>query len=72
MSWELIESDSALEDLLQEASRHNAVAIDTEFMRRNTFYPQVALLQLCFDDKAWLIDPLAITEIGSLDRKSVV
>lgn len=66
MSWQLIESDSALEDLLHEASQHDAVAIDTEFMRRNTFYPQVALLQLCFDDKAWLIDPLAITEIGSL------
>lgn len=66
MSWQLIESDSALQDLLQEASRHNAVAIDTEFMRRNTFFPQVALLQMCFDDKAWLIDPLAITEIGSL------
>ncbi len=66
MSWQLIESDNALQDLLQEASRHSAVAIDTEFMRRNTFYPQVALLQLCFDDKAWLIDPLAITEIGLL------
>ena len=66
MSWQLIESDSALQDLLQEASRHDAVAIDTEFMRTNTFYPQIALLQLCFDDKAWLIDPLAITEIGAL------
>lgn len=66
MSWQLIESDSALEDLLHEASQHTVVAIDTEFMRRNTFYPQVALLQLCFDDKAWLIDPLAITDVGSL------
>lgn len=66
MSWQLIESDSALENLLHEASQHKVVAIDTEFMRRNTFYPQVALLQLCFDDKAWLIDPLAITELGSL------
>lgn len=66
MSWQLIESDDALQDLLQEASRHNAVAIDTEFMRRNTFFPQIALLQLCFDDKAWLIDPLAITNIDLL------
>ena len=66
MSWQLVESDDALQDLLVEASRHSAVAIDTEFMRRNTFFPQVALLQLCFDDKAWLIDPLAITEIDAL------
>jgi ribonuclease D len=66
LSWQLVESDDALQDLLVEASRHSAVAIDTEFMRRNTFFPQVALLQLCFDDKAWLIDPLAITEIDAL------
>ena len=42
------------------------VIVDTEFMRRNTFYPEVALVQLCFvtgdsvSDMAWLIDPLEI------------
>jgi len=62
MTWTLIESDRALEELLEQANKFDAVAIDTEFMRRNTFYPQVALLQLCFDGKAWLIDPLKIHE----------
>jgi len=66
VSWHLIESDDALEELLEQASEYDAVAIDTEFMRRNTFYPQVALLQLCFSDKAWLIDPLAINDPGPL------
>ncbi len=66
MNWQLIESDDALEDLLAEASEYDAVAVDTEFMRRSTFYPEVALLQLCFADSAWLIDPLAINELGSL------
>ena len=66
MNWQLIDSDEALEDLLAQASEYDAVAIDTEFMRRNTFFPQVSLLQLCFSGKAWLIDPLAIKEIGSL------
>ena len=42
------------------------VAVDTEFMRRNTFYPQVALVQLCFGDKAWLVDPLQITDPSPL------
>ncbi|MBT4520464.1 MAG: ribonuclease D [Halieaceae bacterium] len=66
MAWQLIESDDALAGLLEGAAGSTAVAVDTEFMRRNTFYPQVALLQLCFDDQAWLIDPLAITETGPL------
>ncbi|MFT6275380.1 MAG: ribonuclease D [Halioglobus sp.] len=66
MSWQLIESDEALEDILVQANQADAVAIDTEFMRRNTFYPKVALLQLCFDDRAWLIDPLAISDLSGL------
>jgi ribonuclease D len=35
------------------------VGLDTEFMRRNTFYPQLALLQLAHDGRYALIDPLA-------------
>jgi len=66
MSWQMIDSDDALADLLEKASRADAVAIDTEFMRRNTFYPQVSLLQMCFSETAWLIDPLAIKELGAL------
>ena len=66
MIWKLIQSDDALEEVLVQANQAKAVAIDTEFMRRNTFYPQVSLLQMCFSDTAWLIDPLAINELGSL------
>lgn len=62
MKWELLESDHDLEDMLADAAGRTAVAIDTEFMRRNTFFPQAALLQLCFDETAWLIDPLAIED----------
>ncbi|MEZ2418817.1 ribonuclease D [Luteibacter sp. RCC_6_2] len=36
------------------------VGLDTEFMRRNTFYPQLALLQLAHDGRYALIDPLAV------------
>lgn len=66
MEWELIESDEALRDMLQGVAQCTVVAIDTEFMRRNTFYPQVALVQLCFDDKAWLVDPLQINDPSPL------
>ncbi|MET4674696.1 MULTISPECIES: ribonuclease D [unclassified Luteibacter] len=36
------------------------VGLDTEFMRRNTFYPQLALLQLAHEGRYALIDPLAV------------
>ena len=62
MQWELLTSDDALRRVLQENAGAPAVAIDTEFMRRDTFFPQVALVQLCFADRAWLIDPLAIED----------
>lgn len=66
MQWQLIESDTALEQLLAREAGCKVVIADTEFMRRNTFYPEVALVQLCFvhddagTDTAWLIDPLRI------------
>jgi ribonuclease D len=71
VDWRLIESDAALRQLLDQAAGCEAVIVDTEFMRRNTFYPQVALLQLCFSsgpaaDCAWLIDPLTIEDTSGL------
>ncbi|MEO7071867.1 MAG: ribonuclease D [Rhodanobacter sp.] len=36
-----------------------AVGVDTEFMRRNTFHPQLALLQLGWMGRYALVDPLA-------------
>jgi ribonuclease D len=72
MEWQLIESDEALQQVLAQGADSEAVIVDTEFMRRNTFYPQVALVQLCFakegadSDTAWLIDPLTIEDPAPL------
>ncbi|MCK9696488.1 ribonuclease D [Pseudomonas syringae] len=38
------------------------VALDTEFMRVDTFYPIAALLQIGDGQSAWLIDPLLIND----------
>jgi ribonuclease D len=62
MEWQLIESDAALRQMLSEEAGSTVVAVDTEFMRRNTFYPQVALVQLCFGERAWLVDPLKLED----------
>ncbi len=72
MHWQLIESDKGLQELMAREAGCEAVIVDTEFMRRNTFYPEVALVQLCFvrgdsaGDMAWLIDPLRIQDPAPL------
>lgn len=72
MNWHLVTNDDALVDLLARAADCTSVMVDTEFMRRNTFYPQAALVQLCFvgggmaSETAWLIDPLAIEDTRPL------
>jgi ribonuclease D len=64
----LVDTDTALQELLERHSRCDAVVVDTEFMRRDTFYPQAALFQLCFvgDNTAWLLDPLQISDFDPL------
>jgi len=50
---------------IDQASRLPALAdrapigLDTEFMRRNTFHPQLALVQAAHASECWLLDPLA-------------
>ena len=66
MEWQLVESDRALRQVLVDEADSDVVAVDTEFMRRNTFYPQVALVQLSFGSRAWLVDPLSLEDPGPL------
>jgi ribonuclease D len=63
-SW--IETSAELEALLSAHRGHEQVAVDTEFRRRDTFYPQVALLQLCWGGAAYLVDPLQLDELDAL------
>ncbi len=62
-----ITSRAALEQWLAALPADAALDLDTEFMRRNTFYPQLALLQLGWDKRYALVDPLAF-EIGDALR----
>jgi len=58
-----IDHRAALEDWLAAIPAGSLIGLDTEFMRRNTFYPQLALLQLGWEQHYALVDPLAC-EIG--------
>jgi ribonuclease D len=58
-----IDHRDALQAWLARLPADASVGLDTEFMRRNTFYPQLALLQLGWNGHHALIDPLAF-DIG--------
>ena len=65
-SFHWVRDDKALEDMAALIAQQSFVAVDTEFRRRDTFYPEVALLQLAAAGQCWLIDPLTITDTKPL------
>lgn len=56
---ELIADTRALENLCADLHKAEFVAVDTEFMRESTFWPQLCLIQAAGGSREALIDPLA-------------
>jgi ribonuclease D len=53
--------------LIDELLLEDAYAIDTEFLRERTYYPQLALVQIGWRDQVAIIDPLAV-DVAPLRR----
>lgn len=58
---QLIDNASALREAIRQLRAVSAVALDTEFIRTDTFYPLLGLVQLSDGFSTWLIDPLAMS-----------
>ena len=56
-----IDSPQRLAEFLKHGPQPAVIGVDTEFMRRNTYYPKLALLQIRLGETNGLIDPLAFT-----------
>ena len=56
---DLITTTDALADLCERLSKSEFVTVDTEFMRENTYWPELCLVQIANDQEAAAIDPLA-------------
>ncbi len=68
MKWTIIETTSSLKEAYEEHRNAEQVAIDTEFRRRDTFFPHVALMQICWGEHAYLVDPLKLDDSALLRR----
>ena len=68
MNWELITDQRRFAELLPSWATANTIALDTEFMRVNTFNPQSALTQLNINNAIYLVDPVALdtNDIGPI------
>ena len=55
----LIIATDELADLCKRLAQHSFVAIDTEFMREQTYWPRLCLIQLAGPEDQALVDPMA-------------
>jgi ribonuclease D len=55
----LISDSATLADFCKRIAKASFVAIDTEFMRENTFWPELCLIQVADENEAAAIDPMA-------------
>lgn len=63
---EFIDNDLALSELCEQLKDCTWLAVDTEFDRVNTYYPELCLLQIANNNFTAVIDPLAITDLEPL------
>lgn len=56
-----VDTPDSLRDLCDALKGHDWIALDTEFMREDTYYPRLCLLQLATSSTIACVDPLALT-----------
>lgn len=68
MEIEIISNTGQLEAFCTQAARQDWLAIDTEFMREDTYYPKLCLIQIATDTKIVCIDTLIIDDLSALNK----
>ena len=66
VQFQWIDKTADLQLMVNALQHEPAIALDTEFIRTDTFFPQVGLIQIATDDQVYLIDPLAFDELSLL------
>ncbi|HET8705736.1 MAG TPA: ribonuclease D [Pseudomonadales bacterium] len=63
--WEWIDCPNRLKTLCEQWSKAPLLAVDTEFVRVNTYYPNVGLIQVADAQGQYLIDPIQIKDLSA-------
>ena len=62
LNYQMITTNDELASLCEVTRDFPAIALDTEFVRTRTYYPQLGLIQMYDGKHVSLIDPLGITD----------
>ena len=60
----LVTTPEQLDQCIKQLKSCDVVALDTEFMRTDTFFPILGLIQVYNGQVCWLIDPVAIEDLS--------
>ncbi len=63
---ELVQDNKSLLKLTKSLKKNDVLYIDTEFLRNNTYWPKLCLIQIKAKEKIYLIDTLAKININEL------
>jgi ribonuclease D len=66
ISIQYIDTPEKLRDLCSQLKKEAWLALDTEFLREKTYYPQFCLLQIAAPGWAACVDPLALPDLSEL------
>ncbi|HEX7966468.1 MAG TPA: ribonuclease D [Gammaproteobacteria bacterium] len=65
-AYQYIDSPAALDALCRHLKGQPWIAVDTEFMRERTYYPELCLVQVATDEQVACIDTLALPSLQPL------
>lgn len=68
MITNLINNQSGLQEIMSKISTAKTIAFDTEFLRRDTYYAKLALLQIALEENIYIIDT-TLVDIKDLWRE---
>ncbi|MCW8931745.1 MAG: ribonuclease D [Gammaproteobacteria bacterium] len=66
MHIHFIDNQESLTEICQHFAQSDFLALDTEFVRQTTYYPILALIQICDAKQIAIIDPVAIKDLSPL------
>ena len=62
----IVDSDSLLHEMIGSCMSQSCIALDTEFIRTDTFFPKPALIQIFDGRQVYLVDPLKVEDLEPL------
>lgn len=66
MTIQYVDNSQGLAELCQQLAGSDWLAVDTEFHREKTYYPELCLIQVANDDIIACVDPLEIDDLTAL------